>query len=272
MFRITALFIFCLFSTASFADSIDDLMQLSGMNDELVALHDQIGGDLAEPGTMPEATRLSLQKAMQESFAESKLKAVIIPYLRQHMDKKSTDQSLAWLSSPLGEKITALESANNSPEAQAEMQKQLPTLLKNTQRFSLIRELDKAINASDSTVNTLLGLQEAMFRGITASGPKAQAMSEEELQQMIATMKTTIRSQYEILVIGTMAYNYQTLSDNEIRQYITFAESPAGKHYHKTMMAALDNAIRLAGTSVGTTLGTLINQKNGSTKVGTSKQ
>lgn len=254
MLRFLLIMLLSLSATVLYADNIDDIMQLSGINHELNNLHQNI--DASFPSTANN-TQAAIKNAMQESFASAPMQTMIANYLRTHLDKKTSQASLVWLRSPLGVKITALESANNSPEAQADMQKQIPTLLKNTQRFALIRELDAAINVTQSTINTLLGIQEAMVRGIMASNPNAQQLTTDELHQQIVQLEPQIKAQYAILIIGSMAYNYQTLSDDEIRQYINFAKSPTGIHYHSAITKALDQAMRSAGNTVGNTLGKL---------------
>jgi hypothetical protein len=228
-----------------------EIMELSGINQQLDNIPLQIASGLQQPSVLPAEFNNNLASALNTGFKPDTLKTTIRDYLEEHLSIADTNAVLNWLHSPLGMKVSALEAQSFSPEAQAEMQQMFPKLLANARRFALIRDLDKATNTSASTIVLILSVQEALMRGMMAGAPASQQLSDEEIKNQINAMAPQIQSQYELLVIASMAYTYRTLEDADISAYIAFARSPAGIHFNQTMMEAITVAMQNGGEITG---------------------
>ena len=237
---------------------VTKLMEISGINQQIEQMPEHINASLTQTDGLPEETRKQLSQAMTESFATDKLKKTIHDYLLANLSETDLNTTLAWLESPLGQKITRLEIENSDTEATQAMQQKLPELLNDTKRFSLMRDLDEATNASQATIAMVLNIQKAMLLGMMAAAPDDERMNEADIDQLIASIRPQIESQYELLVIASMAYSYRSLSDAEIHQYIDFARSNAGQRYHQQVIKAMSKAMNEASHAAGSRLGDIL--------------
>ena len=245
-------------NTATASDSIEQLMELSGMNHDLESIPEQITTSVKQSGSAgQDAQTASVNTIMVESFDPVVMKSIVKAHLKQELSSADIKAALKWLHSPLGKKITALENAASDVQDLADIQKKMPELLENNDRFALIRKLDDAIKVSESTVNTLVIMQGAMLRGMMASAPADKRWNDDRIKEYLAGIEPQIKAEYELLTIASLAYTYRNLPDNEVRAYIDFANTPAGQHYHSSAIAAMNEALTAASEKMGQRLGQL---------------
>ena len=99
-----------------------------------------------------------------------------IELIRKDLSNELTDKELTnvleWLDSPLGKKITAMETAAMSPSSYQDMQAQLLDLQKKhrgSEREKLFQTFDKATNATDASLETAIAVQLTLASAMSAS-------------------------------------------------------------------------------------------------------
>lgn len=104
-------------------------------------------------------------------------------------------------------------------------------------------QLDRYVARNDlveSNVTGALNANLAFLRGLTASGPLAQEMPEEQMLADVWGQEATIRRDTVDWLFPFLTLAYQPLSDAELEQYIAFSETTAGKHLNAAFFAAFD--------------------------------
>ena len=235
-----------------------ELYEKSGMDalvNQIVRLY--LSGLAQHQAKLPPELFKALQSAGRDAFEATKMRKRVVEVMESSFDPELAQEVLGWLLSPLGQKITALESIQFSPKTLQDMQafgKQLQSNSPPQKRLELIRRLDAATAASDKNVEVALTIL------VQTATPMADAMGKEE-RMGVVEMRRQIdlrRPQLEenarkSTEIGLL-YIYQNLTDKELERYVSFSESETGTTYHKmafeALMAALTDAAEDNGKSV----------------------
>ena len=251
--------------------SVEVLYEKSGMGNLINQVAELYVSSLAQhEGEIPSDLFKALQRAGRDAFEGTKMRKKVLQVMKSSFDPEVAQEVLGWLLSPLGEKITALESIQLSPKTLQDMHafgKRLQSNPPSQNRLKLIRRLDAAAAASEKNAEV------AMIILVQTASAMEQAMSKEnrvgveemrrELDLRRPQLEENARKSTEISLI----YIYQTLTDNELRRYVSFSESKTGTAYHKmtfrALMAALSDAAEENGKAAAKILGEYAGKKEG---------
>lgn len=212
----------------------------------------------------------ALQRAGRNAFAGAKMQKKVLQVMKNGLDPELAQEVMGWLLSPLGQKITTLESIQFSPQTLQDMQalgNRLQSSPPPQNRLKLIRRLDAAVGASEKNaevalmilVQTATAIEEVMSRE-KRTGVEAMRR---ELDLQRPQLAENARRSTEI----SFLYIYQTLTDEQLHRYVSFSESKTGRAYHKmafeALMAALSDAAEENGKAVEKILGAYVRKKGG---------
>jgi hypothetical protein len=237
------------------------LMQKSGLNKQIdqIPLMMQAGiaqADQNQPSRKMTPEEMSdLNRMVAEAFDAKAMNASVQKHIRSNLAKNDIRAALAWLSSPLGEKITRLEEDASTPAAYTEMQAMADTLTKNTARAAQLKKLDTAVKATESGVRVALNIQMSLLTAMSSVLPKDKRPSAGEIKDQVNKNGAQMRSTAEQETLLSFLYAYRTLTDAEIDQYIAFAESKSGKKYHAATSKGVSDAMVQASRTLGSMLG-----------------
>ena len=156
----------------------------------------------------------------------------------------SPNSALAFFNSAIGQKVSAAEVAATRPEQMQRYAAGLPVIEADATRRLLIRHLANTLPASQSGAEVTLALGSVaadslsqMLPGLMAAD-QANALLESQRQRLLTEMDANIDN--------TLLHVYQDLSDAELEEFVSFAQSPEGQAYYqaafKTLQASLSNA------------------------------
>ncbi len=223
------------------------LYEKSGME----VLINQIGG-LYLSGLAQHQSRLppelfnALQRAGREAFKATKMRKKALELMKSSFDPELAQEVLDWLLSPLGQKITALESIQFSPKTLQDMQafsKQLQSNPQPQNRYSLMRRLDAATGASEKNVEVALAILVQTATAMQGAISKGEKISVEEMRRQMALRRPQLEENAKKSTELSLIYLYQTLTDKELERYVSFSESETGTAYHKMAFEALMTAL-----------------------------
>ena len=85
---------------------------------------------------------------------------------------------------------------------------------------------------------SMLGL----MGGLEAMQPKESQMGREQLEQSMAAQRPELQKNFQELATSSFLYTYQSLSNAELKRYVSFLET-SGKTYQTVASAALQKAL-----------------------------
>ncbi len=236
------------------------LMQKSGLSKQIEQIPaamqaDIVRASLESDNPLSQSEIDDLSRKAAEAFNAGILKDTVERYILGTLPEKDIRMVLAWVNSPLGEKISRLEEEAATPAAYQEIQKIAAQEIKKSARSELLSILDNAIKATDVGVNIAINVQVAFILAVTAGMPAEQRPSVEDILTEVSKDKAQLRQNIERETMAGFLYAYRSLTDSEIEKYIEFAESGPGKKYHAVSAEGLNAALMQAGLALGSKLG-----------------
>lgn len=145
--------------------------------------------------------------------------------------------ALAFFQSPLGRKVTAAEVLATRRDQLAKNANGLPRMEASATRQLQVRHLARALPAREAGAEVSLALAgvaadslSQMLPGLLGGG-QAQGMLDGQRQRLMEQIGNDLDN--------TLLYVYRGLSDPEMEEFVTFAESREGRAYYQAALAAV---------------------------------
>jgi hypothetical protein len=200
--------------------------------------------------------------AADNAFAPGALQRKFRLAMTGKLNNADLGSIFAFEKSPLGARMTALEKASQGADAQARIAKmagELVERLKNEpERAEVLALVDSSLRfteiATDISLNTSRAVAAGMAAGGAAAGDKAAVLPDEEIRAIYSDFEkmrpaTAVQVKEETLLL--LAYTYREASIPELRQYLVFLTSPAGKRFYDAVMSAMNEVLLKAGKEFG---------------------
>lgn len=232
---------------------INELIDLSGLKqqiprlpNEYMTLVDQVLVGLERRHPMPKNVRHELRQSFVDALSSERLESKIRSRL---VDTLSQDASIAmvdWLRSDLGKKITAAEvSVGSSPERSVQLatfmlrlQLERPT----PERLQLVRRIEDIAQGSEMATESWEAIVGAIASALEGGFRGKNLERKEKLDEYMASIRGSIKGMFQQGQIFQALFTYQTLTDEELKQYAEFLETPAGRDVTKTINGAVQGA------------------------------
>ncbi len=182
-------------------------------------------------------------QAIQQAIAEINGQSLAIDYLTTHGDAEKINEAFAFLETEVGKRILAAEAQANTPSAAMEMQKyamEMASNPPNDSRISVVQGLVDQIRTDrwmykimESAFFASVDLMETLDKQLAV---ELRSAMENEWQ----TIKPMLEAQMEQGILMGAYYSYRNLSDDDIRAYSAFLETPAGQSYAETGMEIIN--------------------------------
>jgi len=235
------LLMFC--TMPAWADSYDKLYKVAGWPEQRAHFSDALKA-------AQQRYRNSLPPAVYEALVNNSNQRFAAQAMDQRAEKRLRDSlrdpapALKFFQSPLGRKIVNAELTATRPDQLAKNAQGLPQIQADATRQLLIGHLAQALPAKQAGAEVSLAIAgvaadslSQMIPGLLGGG-QAQGMLDGQRERLMAQIAADMNN--------TLLYVYRDLSDPELEEFSTFAESPDGKAYYQAALAAIR-----AGLAVG---------------------
>lgn len=192
--------------------------------------------------SLPPAVYQALVNNSNQRFAPQAMDQRAEQHLRQTLQDPLP--ALQFFQSPLGRKVVNAELTATRPDQLAKNAQGLPHIEASATRQLLIGHLAQALPAREAGAEVSLAIAgvaadslSQMIPGLLGSG-QAQGVLDGQRERLMQQIAADLNN--------TLLYVYRDLSDPELEEFDTFAESPEGKAYYQAALAAIR-----AGLAVG---------------------
>ncbi|WP_191489377.1 DUF2059 domain-containing protein [Pseudomonas sp. FEN] len=239
-----SLLMFC--TLPAWADSHDQLYRVAGWPEQRAHFNDALSAAQQKyRNSLPPAVYDALVNNSNQRFAPQAMDQRAEAQLRQKLDNPKP--ALTFFQSPLGRKIVSAELLATRRDQLAKNAQGLPHIEASATRRLLINHLGRALPAREAGAEVTLAIAgvaadslSSMIPGLLGGGA-AQGMLDGQRQRLMQQIGNDLDN--------TLLYVYRGLSDPELEEFSTFAESPEGKAYYQAALAAIR-----AGLAVGQNL------------------
>lgn len=250
--------------------STAELVDKSGLSAVIEKLPEELKLGLAQSieqgAPVPPNKVQVIHDAYDEAYAPTRVRTMIESKLEGQLSADELARIAKFLDSDLGQRLTKAETAaagaETSKHVEAHARELMADLGKNTHRLALFKGLDRAMGSTELGASIAIGGILAQNYALLAQTPPAPGKpSFEEVRAEIEKHRFQITAQIaEMSLIGS-AYTYRDFSDEDIQNYLAFANSPAGQAYFGKIGKVLAEVMVACAGDVGGLLAEDKNQK-----------
>ena len=236
--------------SASDDQTVGELMELSGLTqqiprlpNEYMTLVDQLLVGLErQRHPMPKTLRRQIRQSFVDALASENLEAEIRSRLLESLSQDTTLATTSWLRSELGKKVTSAEVAASSAEKSVElatffMQFQLERPA--PERLQLVRRIEEITQGSEMATEAWEAIVAAVAR--TLEG-EYRTRNKANLEEYLASVRGSVKGMFEQGRLFQGLFTYSTLTDEDLKEYAEFLETPAGRDVTHTINRAVQGA------------------------------
>ena len=208
--------------------------QMQGVGPALVAGYQNNYRNSKEHTSRDEKIYQNIGQVIENSFDTQVMRETVVNGVMENISESDMKLILAWLDSPVGNKITELEERAGSKEGMEETQEFIRNVKKTSttkERIRLIKELNSSMNITATTVDITLSTQFALSMTTKQARGKLSRDAIRKLYEDFKKNMLQIEPMVEHQVNGSLLYTYQTLTDEELGQFVDFAKTTSGKNY-----------------------------------------
>ncbi|HCN64663.1 MAG TPA: hypothetical protein DIT33_14895 [Pseudomonas sp.] len=242
MRRLFLLLMMCC-SLPAWADHLDDLFTVAGWPEQRAHFTDALNAAQERyRNNLPPAVYQALVNNSSQRFAAQAMDQRAKGQMRKKLP--NPDPALAFFQTELGRKIVAAELLATRRDQLAKHAQGLPRVEASATRQLLINHLSNALPASEAGAEVTLAIAGVAADSLSAMIPGL--LGSTQVQGALNGQRQRLMEQIAGELDNTLLYVYRDLSDPELEEFVTFAESPDGKTYYLAALAAIR-----AGLAVG---------------------
>lgn len=205
---------------------------------------------------LTEAQLATLLAAIEVAYRPEQIETDFNAELARLLKPAAAQETLGWLDSELGKRLTALEngatelaSDTEKMAAAQQLMERLPP--RRVERYiALLKATGADASGAQMMLNNSLGM--AVGAGATLGArPPEVAKIRKELEVNLPQLTEAIGNSYMVMFASV----YESVAEADLDRYVAFAESPSGKAYHQAVTKALDTALVNAATELGRQIG-----------------
>ncbi|MCU1727275.1 hypothetical protein NTD86_09790 [Pseudomonas sp. 7P_10.2_Bac1] len=242
MRRLFLLLMMCC-SFPAWADHLDDLFTVAGWPEQRAHFNDALNAAQERyRNNLPPAVYQALVNNSSQRFGAEAMDRRAKGQMRKQLP--NPDPALTFFQSALGRKIVAAELLATRRDQLAKHAQGLPRVEASATRQLLINHLSNALPASEAGAEVTLAIAGVAADSLSAMIPGL--LGSTQVQSALNGQRQRLMEQIAGQLDNTLLYVYRDLSDPELEEFVTFAESSDGKTYYQAALAAIR-----AGLAVG---------------------
>ena len=237
---------------------VDELLELSGFRAQLVGLLRGIARELrSAPAKMSAKDQAAVERVLTRALRHETVYGLVRDAFLPHVDRANLETTAAWLRSPLGRKIVALEIATSEPGAEQKVTEYGAALKTNpptNHRIELIQRLDWATASTETSADLIAAVSRGVTIAVSTAGPAEQRLRPGQIEDRVAQVRARASKSLRDAQTTSTLYACRELTDDELEAYVLFSASEAGRWYNAAMrkatVSALGPAIEQATTEM----------------------
>ena len=233
--------------------TVMELMELSGLTEQIprlpneyMTLVDQLLVGLErQRHAVSKGLRYRIRQSFAEALTPEQLESEIRSRLRGSLSYDTTLASMSWLRSDLGRKITAAEVNASSAEKAVQFATfflQLQLERPAPERLQLVRRIEEVTQGSEMATEAWEAIVAAVARALEGEYRTKNLQNKKNLEEYLASTRGNMKSMFEQGRIFQGLFTYRTLTDEELKAYAVFLETPAGRDMTQIINRAVQGA------------------------------
>lgn len=232
-------------------EQAERVMKKSGLWDQLGSVLPQArvgfsaAFSLGEDDPDPDAAD-RLNAVLEEAYGAERLRKLGVAIVARSLDVGQVAAMQRWFDSPLGRRVGAVEQSAAGVQTDlrevirqgTDMFERLPA-----PRRELLTQLLAETRADEAMVDVSIRTLVGTHKGVSIALPGGFQLTNAEVRATLMTDREQMRKAYADLIVASFAQAYMPLTDEELKRYVGFLKSPAGKRHTALALHALHAAL-----------------------------
>ena len=239
--------------SASDEQTVGELMELSGLtqqiprlpNDYMTLVDQLLVGLERQRHPVSKTLRRQIRQSFVEALTTENFESEIRSRLLENLSQDTALTTTSWLRSDLGQKITTAEVNASSAEKSVQFATfflQLQLERPAPERLQVVRRIEAITQGSEMATEAWEAIVAAIGRALEGEYRAKNPQSKTNLEEYLASMRGSVKGMFEQGRLFQGLFTYRTLTDEELKEYAEFLESPAGKDVTHTINRAVQGA------------------------------
>ncbi|SRR5690554_1952117 len=210
---------------------------------------------LKQSGQVPPMVADTIGYVVSSSYRAEDIERKLVASLDASLTDKQLEEVYAWYQTPVAQKISRAEVAASAPAVWPEMRDRAGELnesYKGTAREQLFDRFDRASRATETTIDTTIAVQMGLATAMAALN--TDSVNGERLRQRLESQRAMLQGMVGQQVYDGYLYTYRNISVQELKLYLDFLESEAGKRFTEVATASIQASITDPIETIGTQL------------------
>lgn len=243
------------------ADRIDQLIARAGLERQLYefqsAMQEGISQAHAANPTLDARQLSRLRTSIDRVYSASRLRPRLHAELARMLSPGDIDAALAWIDSPAGRRIAAIEAKATTPEQRQRMMAALQRGAPATSqtRRELIDQIIRATRTDEFGASLVIESAAGIAEGISQSAPPERRAAARGVRSQMESERASLVSQMHAQSAAVFAVAYADATDADLQALLRYARSPAGARFHMYAAQAFETTAAQAARDLGSDLG-----------------
>lgn len=238
--RALAVVLTLLLSLPALADEYLKLYQAAGWPQQRMHFSDALqAAQERYRSSLPPAVHQALVNNSNQRFAAAAVDQRAQQGLRQNLEQPTA--ALQFFQSPVGRKIVDAELLATRSDQLARYANGLPRSDASATRRLQIRHLAQALPAKEAGAEVSLALAGVAADSLSQMLPGL--LGGDSAQALLNSQRQRLMEQIGADLDNTLLHVYRELSDAELEEFVSFAQSDAGKAYYQAALAAIRSGL-----------------------------
>lgn len=224
------------------AESSGMVLMIESFPEQIQAQHVQRKTIAENPEVEELVTRILL-----ESFSNVEAKEALYNSLARNASIEELKAIVLWLDSPLGKRFSLAEVKAAMPTARADLMKYMADIQVSPppqSRIALIQYLEKSSNQTESMLKVFELIMRGMFSSLNEALPDNKKIPAESFESQVNDMRMQAKQMVWQQVILMNHFAYREFTDVQIKRYVHFLESDAGRKYINLSVVAIADVFK----------------------------
>jgi hypothetical protein len=203
-----------------------------------------------EPLTRDETAKLA--SMADRAFAPATLRASIIATAAERFKVEHVVALEAWYDSALGKRFMALEEAAAKGDAAAAMQAGAAIMAKlPAERAERLKSLVDATRAAEFVADLSIDMAVAAAYATSIATSRSETPAIKDLRESAMKDRSQVVQAMNTVLLNAYAKTYEKVDDDDLKAYVEFMRSAAGRQFTETIIVAFNRAIMSSATALG---------------------
>lgn len=243
------------------AKTAEEFLRSSGLWAQLATVAPQMrtgfSDAAAQAGVTPTPAELErMSRVIDSAFSAQRLRASAITIFRSDLQAEHVPALRRWYSSSPGKNITAVEEAESASQATTDplaIVQQGSALLSAmpAARRTMLQEYVQVTRSAEMMAQFTVDTTVAMQQGLLSVTPNATDLSAKELRATLEAQRPQMIPALAEFSLAIYARTYSRLPTAELRKYVDFMKTKAGRHFMDVSFEAFTAAMVDASAEFG---------------------